>query len=164
MKQPFDDATLSCLAEPQGDERESAPRTGEAQTTLPAAEIGVLSAVDGDGAPWVAHPDVNAGEPVLARTTVRLGKQDVGREVVLAFAGGDPRRPIVLGCLLPRADAPADDAPESLNFAAGQRITFRCGEASLTLTRAGKVLVRGAYLLSRSSGVNRIQGGSVLIN
>ena len=30
--------------------------------------------------------------------------------------------------------------------------------------RAGKVLIRGAYLLSRSSGVNRIKGGSVQIN
>ena len=33
-----------------------------------------------------------------------------------------------------------------------------------TLTRAGKILIRGAYLLARSSGVNRIQGGSVQIN
>ena len=28
----------------------------------------------------------------------------------------------------------------------------------------GKVLIRGTYLLSRSSGVNRIKGGSVQIN
>jgi hypothetical protein len=34
----------------------------------------------------------------------------------------------------------------------------------LTLTHAGKVLIRGAYVLSRSSGVNRIKGGSVQIN
>ena len=32
------------------------------------------------------------------------------------------------------------------------------------LTRAGKVLIQGAYLLSRSTGVNRIKGGSVQIN
>ena len=31
-------------------------------------------------------------------------------------------------------------------------------------TRAGKVLVRGAYVSSRSSGVQRIKGGSVQIN
>jgi hypothetical protein len=41
---------------------------------------------------------------------------------------------------------------------------FRFGQASITLTRAGKVLIRGAYLLSRSSGVNLITGGSVEIN
>ncbi|MEP7119602.1 MAG: hypothetical protein ABJE95_01785, partial [Byssovorax sp.] len=36
--------------------------------------------------------------------------------------------------------------------------------SSITLTRAGKILIRGAYVLTRSSGVNRIQGGSVQIN
>ncbi|XXT19888.1 hypothetical protein WME94_57670 [Sorangium sp. So ce429] len=30
--------------------------------------------------------------------------------------------------------------------------------------RAGKILIRGEYLLVRASGVNRIQGGSVQIN
>ena len=31
-------------------------------------------------------------------------------------------------------------------------------------TKAGKVILGGAYVLSRSSGVNRIKGGSVQIN
>ena len=35
---------------------------------------------------------------------------------------------------------------------------------SITLTGAGKVLIRGAYVLSRSSGVNKIKGGSVQLN
>ena len=37
-------------------------------------------------------------------------------------------------------------------------------KASITLTSAGKILLRGAYILNRSSGVNRIKGGSVQIN
>jgi hypothetical protein len=45
-----------------------------------------------------------------------------------------------------------------------EEITLSCGEASITLTKAGKILIRGAYLQSRSSGVNRIQGGSVQVN
>jgi hypothetical protein len=49
-------------------------------------------------------------------------------------------------------------------FTAEQEIVLRCGKASITLTRAGKVLIRGAYILNRSSGVNRIKGGSVQIN
>jgi hypothetical protein len=53
---------------------------------------------------------------------------------------------------------------ERLVFSAEKEIVLRCGNASITLTRAGKVLIRGAYLLARSSGVNRIQGGSVQIN
>jgi hypothetical protein len=51
-----------------------------------------------------------------------------------------------------------------VTFEAKEEIVLRCGKASITLTRAGKVLIRGAYLLNRSSGVNRIKGGSVQIN
>ncbi len=53
---------------------------------------------------------------------------------------------------------------ERVTVTAEREIEFRCGKASITLTRAGKVIIRGAYLLSRSSGVNRIKGGSVQIN
>lgn len=53
---------------------------------------------------------------------------------------------------------------ERLELRADREISLRCGKASITLTRAGKVLIRGAYLLARSSGVNRIKGGSVQIN
>lgn len=45
-----------------------------------------------------------------------------------------------------------------------KEITLRCGESSITLTRAGKILIRGKYILNRSSGVNRIMGGSVQVN
>jgi hypothetical protein len=47
---------------------------------------------------------------------------------------------------------------------AAEELVLRCGDASITLTRAGKIILRGTYLLSRSSGVNRIKGGSVQIN
>ena len=59
---------------------------------------------------------------------------------------------------------PIDVDGERLVFTAKKEIVLRCGKASITLTRAGKILIRGAYLLSRSSGVNRIKGGSVKIN
>lgn len=45
-----------------------------------------------------------------------------------------------------------------------EEIVLKCGEASITLTNTGKILIRGKYLLSRSSGVNRILGGSVQVN
>ena len=45
-----------------------------------------------------------------------------------------------------------------------EEVVLKCGEASVTLTRNGKVVIRGKYLLSRSSGVNRILGGSVHVN
>ena len=45
-----------------------------------------------------------------------------------------------------------------------QEIVFKCGESSITLTKSGKILIRGKYLLNRSTGVNRIMGGSVQVN
>lgn len=38
------------------------------------------------------------------------------------------------------------------------------GNAGIPLPRAGKIRIRGTCVLGRSSGVNRIQGGSVEIN
>lgn len=45
-----------------------------------------------------------------------------------------------------------------------EEIVLRCGESSITLSKNGKISIRGKYLLSRSSGVNRILGGAVQIN
>ena len=53
---------------------------------------------------------------------------------------------------------------DRLILTAHEQIVLRCGEASITLTRAGKVLIKGAYVVSRSTGMNRIQGGVVHIN
>jgi hypothetical protein len=50
---------------------------------------------------------------------------------------------------------------KALVLEAKEQIVLRCGKASITLTRAGKVLVQGAYLSSRSTGLNRIKGGAV---
>src|SRR6187397_2934518 len=36
--------------------------------------------------------------PLPARSTVHLTSRHVGSEIVLAFAGGDRRQPIILGC------------------------------------------------------------------
>jgi len=53
---------------------------------------------------------------------------------------------------------------ERMVFEAKKEIVLKCGESSITLTKAGKILIKGKYLLNRSSGVNRIVGGSVQIN
>jgi hypothetical protein len=53
---------------------------------------------------------------------------------------------------------------ERLIVSAKDQLVLRCGKASITLTKAGKVLIQGTYLSNQSSGVNRIKGGSVQIN
>jgi hypothetical protein len=143
--------------------------------------IGTLAGINDEGQPLVRHPLDPSGRVILARTTVPVAPEFVEREVALAFESGDLCRPIVLG-VLRRPDSPEpsrlSDVPrtvvrpivqatldgEQLIFTAQHEIVLRCGKASLTLTRAGKILLRGTYLLSRSSGVNRIKGGSVQIN
>jgi uncharacterized protein (DUF2345 family) len=57
-----------------------------------------------------------------------------------------------------------DSDGQRLIVSAKEQIVLRCGKASITLTKAGKVLIDGTYVLSRSSGANRIKGGSVQLN
>ena len=47
---------------------------------------------------------------------------------------------------------------------AADEIVLKCGEASITLRRNGRLVIRGTYVETRSKGTNRIKGGSVQIN
>jgi hypothetical protein len=136
--------------------------------------IGELLAIADDGATPIVRCPAQADEATLrARSAVDLHGQHIGAQVVLMFEQGDPARPIVMGVLRNPAGWPVQDMPAQVQVDAdGQRLivnareqlVLRCGKASITLTRSGKVLIEGSYLLSRSSGVNRIKGGSVQLN
>lgn len=161
----------------------SRPRRGGNRRSLSPGEVvvGTLSGINDQGQPLVRHPLDPSGRVMRARTTVPITLEQVDREVVLGLESGDPGKPIVLGVLhrpdgreMPEfrtAPSPIQQPilqttldGERLVLTARNEIILRCGEASLTITRAGKVLIRGNYVLSRSSGVNRIKGGSVQIN
>jgi len=106
--------------------------------------------------------------PVQALSTVGLTPGDAGAAIVVAFEQGEVRRPVIVGRLQPsRTGTPALDARvdgERVVLQARERIELRCGEASIVLTRAGKVLINGNYVLSRSRGANRVKGAYVGIN
>jgi hypothetical protein len=170
MKQQSDRAVLELLlAEASADEtRPRAPA---------AVVVGTLTGFDEIGQPRIELSTSTDHEPVTGRSIIALAQGEVGRQVVLAFEGGDPEKPIVMGVIQTarrveavtgsvRTPEPvqADIDGETLQLTAKKEIVLRCGKSSITLTRAGKILLRGAYLLSRSSGVNRIKGGSVQIN
>jgi hypothetical protein len=131
-------------------------------TGLPEVIVGTLTGLEG-GAPVVEYPHQNRDLVALARTTVALEGAQVGHSVVLVFEQGDAARPIVVGVIRPAETSPATP-PQQLVLTAGREVVLRSGKASLTLTRDGRVIIQGEYLVSRASGVNRIQGGSVQIN
>lgn len=140
--------------------------------------IGTLSEVSESGQPVVFYPGIPQGKPLPAISTADLSHQKNGQEVALGFVGGDPASPIVLGLIHKPAEQaePATQQPpedqsvnvrmdgERLTLSAEHEIVLQCGKSSITLTRAGKVILKGAYLSTHSTGVNRIKGGSVQIN
>ena len=160
----------------------------ETETRIEGVVIGRLVRGANRAEALVDYPGNPTGGPLTALSTIESTEDDVGRDIALAFERGDPRRPLILGFLVeagtaiepvegergePAASATLRDGVsaseaevdgERLVLSADREIVLKCGKASITLTRAGKVLIRGKYLLSRSSGVNRIKGGSVQIN
>jgi Domain of unknown function (DUF6484) len=150
----------------------------EDETSPPLARIdgvlvGLLVGFNGDDAPLITFIGQPGTAAIAARTVVELRGHHIGEHVVLQFEGGDPWKPLVMGRLRRPSAWPLSPTPDNVHIdvdgerlllSAKQEITLRCGKASITLTKAGKVLIQGAYLLSRSSGVNRIKGGSVQIN
>jgi uncharacterized protein (DUF2345 family) len=137
-----------------------------------AAAVGELVALTDDGTtPLVVRPDQPGAAALRARSTVDLHAAHIGASVVLLFEGGDPQRPIVIGVLRSGLREEAAKAPvvietdgERLVVDAKEQLVLRCGKARITLTAAGKVLIEGSYVSSRSTGVNRIKGGSVQLN
>lgn len=152
--------------------------------------IGSVVGISAQGQPLIEYPENPSSQPLTAISTLGITQQHVGRQVALLFANGDPQKPVIMGLIhsplfdliaafevAPVADSEsASEAqktdPEREMTIDGKRvviegheeIVLRCGDASITLTKAGKILIRGKYLLSRSEGVNRILGGSVQVN
>ena len=152
--------------------------------------IGTIAGLDAQGQPLVDFPENPSGRPLVALSTMGITAAHAGRNVALLFAKGDPLAPVIMGLIhsplhdlivaydAKNNDQPADEPTSTRALKVddvtidGQRIVLegreevviKCGEASITLTKAGKILIRGNYLLNRASGVNRIQGGSVQVN
>lgn len=151
--------------------------------------LGYVTGFDEQSRPLVSFVYRGSKHQFAAITTGVTGTAGEGRQVALSFVDGALNQPIILGSVY----SPLNDMLESIEVATSEerepvqagsslleqpvkvdgknvliegaeQVELRCGEASIILTKAGKILIRGKYLLNRASGVNRIVGGSVQVN
>lgn len=157
-----------------------ASRQSGSSKELSGIVIGRLAAVGPTGLAWIELPRNGTHRPLRARTLVPLDRVKVGAQVALMFENGDVSFPIIVGILQRQQNEPIRESAivrpsggrescveidgERVVLAGEREVVLRCGKASITLRRDGKVVIRGVHLLSRSSGPNRIKGGSVQIN
>jgi hypothetical protein len=155
--------------------RKAVGKVAGSSPAQPPVTVAVFSGFDKEGRVLVSVTDAGSSRVLAAQTTVALTPNSIGRRLVVGFEDGDPGRPMVLGVLrdsvasTPESTSEAsgwsiDADGERLVITAAHEIVLRCGEASITLTQAGKVLIRGTYVLSRSTGNNKIKGATVDIN
>jgi len=153
------------------------PLPGEADSAPPwqgmGLVVGELIALADDGRTALVVDSSSAAPARRARSVIDLQAVHIGCHVVLMFERDDPARPIVMGVLrgddthvagAPPGQVEVSADGDRMVVTAREQLVLRCGKASITLTRAGKVLVDGSYVLVRSTGVNRIKGGSVQLN
>lgn len=140
---------------------------------------GTLVGRDEQGRPLVACSATAARTSIPVRSAVVLEPDHVGREVVMICQSQEPPQLVVIGVLQPVGQEFALSPPVSAaapprvemevdgqrrEIVAERELVFRCGKSSVTLSRDGKITIRGEEIVSRANGANRIQGGSIQLN
>jgi hypothetical protein len=151
---------------------------GAGRDAVPCARIGSLVGLHADGSPLVDYPGNPAG-PLPAVIAGPMSHDDLRAAVsargdaALLFDEGDPLRPILVGLVNKPAHCQPDQSGQtidirvdgqSVSFRAQEEISFHCGDASISLRKDGKIVIRGAFVESHATGTNRIKGAAVKIN
>ncbi|MBV9726866.1 MAG: hypothetical protein JO299_17030 [Gammaproteobacteria bacterium] len=154
-----------------------------------ATHVGDLVSILSDDEVGVAVPGI-AGI-VAARLAVPLSysrlRDAIASHQPVVITLDTSRRAIVIGLLekVPppepaaapepshAANAAAETPPQVLEadvdgkrvrIVGGDEIVLECGNASITLRRNGRLIIRGTYVETDSAGTNRIKGAAVRIN
>lgn len=145
--------------------------------------VGIVTGINESGLTSVAFACNSSEDPVQAKSVVLVTNRDVGRQVVLMFENGDVNAPVVLGLIQDQSNLAGEEQsviekvehteeiPETLIIedetpltASRKELRLECGDSSITLTRAGKIVVQGNEIVTRSTGCTRIKGLSVELN
>ncbi len=155
---------------------------GSRLTPVHSARLGVVTGLSPEGRPLVDFEGNRTGGlaavSMIEATPEEWRKAaERRRGALLLFDGGDPLRPILVGLVPDAAEAGHEvegelpSLPEHaivdgrrVSIEGTDEVVLRCGQASITLRRNGKVIIRGTFLDSHSSGTNRVKGASVRIN
>ncbi len=70
----------------------------------------------------------------------------------------------VVEARLPGVPLAAEVDGRSVVLEGKDELVLRCGEASITLRRNGRIVIQGVQVETRAAGSNKIRGGSVQIN
>lgn len=134
--------------------------------------MGTLVKISADGNVWVqleTGGDLAAGCCLSATALVSLTDRDVG--ATLALLRSRDAQAVVLGKRHParieeRAKPPIEALVDGRRVVlqADDEVVLRCGDASITLNRNGRIVLKGAYVETTATGINRIKGGAVQIN
>ena len=156
----FDPTSRSSPELELGDRVEHVARVEPIEGVVIATLVGVR-----DGAALIHHLGLDDDDAcVTASTAHALTLADLGAELAVVFLGGDPDQPLVLGKLERFGGRTTRNAKRELVLEAERKITLRCGRSSITLSRDGRIEIRGQHLLSRAASVNRIRGGVIQLN
>lgn len=138
--------------------------------SIPGVTVGEVCGSNDAGQPLVRWDHAQQGTlaEVVWSSTHPVWAECVGVRVILVFEDGQSDRPIVLGLL----DAPPEQSdefgtatkPETLRVESEKELVIECGKAKIALRSDGRIEIRGGHLISRSSGPNKIKGGTVHIN
>lgn len=113
----------------------------------------------------VQHPKLDQVTIEVKRGISQISAEEVGCEFLVTCDRGEVTKPILLNKLTQLSISDERRLPnEKRIISAESELTLKCGKSSITLSENGKVVIRGSYILSRSSGANKIRGGSISLN
>lgn len=149
----------------------------QSQHSGPIVQLGDLRGVDpegrilflpdgAEGGPFPVTIGCDVSDPSLARAAQER------RRALAVRASGATEEWVLVGLIRDRiAPAAVEDRDtrvvidgETVRFGAEREIELRCGQSSLVLRSDGRVVLKGAYVVSVSSGPNKVRGAVVTLN